>query len=215
MRVYFAQFRKSLHSPCPSIRSILNYLYITRTVSSPNHGSLWRNATTSAFALPTGWQSRGKENHYNRILVAGNLVIQWSLEYLLYVKYWLSVSVKYHRFIRILKFWFIKQLKVKIKVMLRFWGMMLFLHNYENISSFFSNPRKSWIGHRIPRGISVNVWTLAPSLTFKEPKQSKTNMMDLKEFVKFLKYETDLNRFLDTTAGYCITNRVLPTQYEV
>jgi hypothetical protein len=40
-------------------------------------------------------------------------------------------------------------------------------------------------------------------------------MMDLKEFVKFLKYETDLNRFFDTTAGYCITNRVLPTQYEV
>ena len=39
--------------------------------------------------------------------------------------------------------------------------------------------------------------------------------MDVKEFVKFLNYETDLNRFFDTTAGYCITNRVLPTQYEV
>ena len=39
--------------------------------------------------------------------------------------------------------------------------------------------------------------------------------MDLKEFVKFLKYETDLNRFFDSTAGYCITNRVLPSQYEV
>jgi hypothetical protein len=40
-------------------------------------------------------------------------------------------------------------------------------------------------------------------------------MMNLKEFVKFIKYETDLNRFFDTTTGYCITNRVLPTQYEV
>jgi hypothetical protein len=39
--------------------------------------------------------------------------------------------------------------------------------------------------------------------------------MDLKEFVKFLKYETDLNRFFDSTAGSCITNRVLPSQYEV
>jgi len=39
--------------------------------------------------------------------------------------------------------------------------------------------------------------------------------MDLKEFVKFLKYETDLNRFFDSTAGYCIANRVLPTETEV
>lgn len=39
--------------------------------------------------------------------------------------------------------------------------------------------------------------------------------MNLEEFMKFFKYETDLNRFFDSTPGYCITNRVLPTEYEV
>lgn len=39
--------------------------------------------------------------------------------------------------------------------------------------------------------------------------------MNLKEFVKLLKYETDLNRFFNSTAGYCIANQVLPTETEV
>ncbi|MEG5175433.1 hypothetical protein [Microcoleus sp. B3-D7] len=38
--------------------------------------------------------------------------------------------------------------------------------------------------------------------------------MNLEELVKFLKYETDLNRFFDSTAGYYFQNQVLPSPTE-
>jgi len=92
-------------------------------------------------------------------------------------------------------------------IMLRFGVMMFWLPKYENLSSFFLPPRKSWIRHQLPKDIS------APVATF-DLSQTSVKLMNLEELVKFLKYETDLNRFFDSTAGYYFQNQVLPSQTE-